>query len=407
MDSPVNDGGARALSRLPVQDRPRPRIRGLATAIALEAQELDAGLYTLWTGRQLATAIGDMLEVYGRLVGEERLGREDAAYRVAIQARMLINRGSGTPTEMVRLLRLLAPEPLVLTLTERFPAGVALAVSNGTLAQPAAVHAALQSARPAGVGLRLSYQAFPDAERFVTAGGVGLGFAGPAADYVGPREVVRAQGVTITNVQCITMPPTGAELPIITVTGPVPAGLAGNIRLTVIDDTGNKQIEWYGNGGGNDAYGNSSGTPMLPAPQPLVDENVDGGGPVGLSVTWQEIGAPYALDESFTFDLGFATSSAPTLADAGTVSFTGKVRVEVAAGAPGYTFRYWMGSAAVRTVAMVRGTAVSLLKGDGTASGLTVTWPNVATHYPMASWAWQVLAANPVVGGRFVYLLGG
>lgn len=407
MDSPVNDGGARALSRLPVQDRPRPRMRGLATAIALEAQELDAGLYTLWTGRQLATAVGDMLDVYGRLVGEERLGREDAAYRVAIQARMLINRGSGTPTEMVRLLRLLAPEPLVLTLTERFPAGVALAVSNGTLAQPAAVHAALQSARPAGVGLRLSYQTFPDAERFVTAGGVGLGFAGPVADYVGPREVVRAQGVTITNVVDESSPLSGGELPRFTVTGVVPETLVGQIWFECTGDTGLKEFIWYGADAFNTAYGNNSGLPMVTGgPVPLTDENVVEG-PVGISVTWEEIGAPYSVGEAWSAMVNFVTSSAPTLADAGTVSFTGQVRVEVAAGAPGYTFRYWMGSAAVRTVAMVRGTAVSLLKGDGTASGLTVTWPNVATHYPMASWAWQVLAANPVVGGRFVYLLGG
>lgn len=419
MDGPRNDGGARALTRLPSQWRGKPRFRGLARALAMVAQEVDAGLYTLWTGRQLATAAGDMLDVYGGLVGEERLGRVDATYRVAIQARQAINRGSGTAPELLRLLRLLAPQPLQLVLTEFSPPGVVLTVSNGALAHPEAVHAALNSARPAGVGLRLHYQDGPDAERFVTEGGVGLGFGGDAADYVSSREDVQPWGYLpgLTDDEADPNQPTPAAAPKLTLTGArIPADF-GSFEAYVLDTGGPLRFTWVeGNG-----YGNTTGQVMYPdgpgteTPVVLLNEYpVAGPEEVGFAITWGE-GEPYSNEESWLFEDHrpnptdvFGVSTPPVLAAVGPLAFTGQAMVEVVRGAPGYTFRYTLGSQPARTVDMARGTAVPLLLADGvTPSGLAVTWPNVTTHYPEAKWAWWAAAADATVGGRFTYVLGG
>lgn len=419
MDTPRNDGGARALLRLPVQYRNKPRWRGFISAFAQEAQEADAGLYTLWTGRQLATAAGAMLDVYGGLVGEERLGRADDSYRVAIRARMTINRGSGTGPELLRLLRLLAPEPLTLQLREYPPAGVVLTVSGDALPLAPAVHAAVQSARPAGVGLRLEYQDFPDAERFVTFGGVGLGFAGNATDVLGAREAVQPWGWWVPpTVDMSSGGPSTGTAPVVVVTNvsQVPAALAGDLHVEVLDPDPDNTFLWFG--GAGDVYGGS--LDMFPGggsgPVPMLEQNSGGGGigPTGLSVVW-DAGSTYSRSGDYwVTSLSQQVSTPPTLALAGPLAFTGRVLLEVVQGATGtpfapeYVFRYTLGSQAPRTVPMARGTAVPLLLADGvTPSGLTATWPNVAGHYPGATWKWQVAKANPVTGGRFATVLGG
>lgn len=53
------------------------------------------------------TAEGEQLNVLGRIVGEQRQGRGDAAYASAIQARIKINRSSGTRPELITILELL------------------------------------------------------------------------------------------------------------------------------------------------------------------------------------------------------------------------------------------------------------------------------------------------------------
>lgn len=420
MDTPRNDGGARALLRLPVQYRNKPRWRGFISAFAQEAQEADAGLYTLWTGRQLATAAGAMLDVYGGLVGEERLGRADDSYRVAIRARMTINRGSGTGPELLRLLRLLAPEPLTLQLREYPPAGVVLTVSEDALPLAPAVHAAVQSARPAGVGLRLEYQGFPDAERFVTFGGVGLGFAGNATDVLGAREAVSAEGWWIPPTVDVTLGGSAGTPPKVVVTNValVPPDFIGDIYLASLDPAPFSYWNWYG-GPEDNGFGYGAELEMFPGGVPgltlLFDENHNGGGvgDTGVSVEWTE-GDPYAPGDTFFTSISRQVSTPPTLALAGPLAFTGRVLLEVVQGATGtpfapeYVFRYTLGSQAPRTVPMARGTAVPLLLADGvTPSGLTATWPNVAGHYPGAAWKWQVVKANPVTGGRLTTVLGG
>lgn len=422
MDTPRNDGGARALARLLSQFQGKPRTEGIVTALALEAHDADAGLYTLWSGRQLATAAGAALDVYGQLVGESRLGREDDAYRVAIRARQALNRSSGTAPELLRILRLLAPVPLHIALVEHFPAGVALSVSNGAIFQPTAVFSVMHASKSAGVGMRLHYQDCPDAERFVTAGGVGLGFAGPPADFVGAREVVQANGtlpgdVFIDNVEWIENQG-GSNLPAITFTGGplIHELLNAAVYVVVVSGSPTFRWRWY-IADGPTTGPHADNLPMwlddLTMPPMAMLNQYPGGAyteagvPTGVQVQWQE--EPYVVGDMVHFDVWhapgpLAESTPPTLTAAGPLSVTGRIVVTVL---HGFAFSYTVGSAPPRIASMSRPNPVPLLKADGTPSGLTITWPNVDTHYAGASWAWQVLQANPVVGGKFIHLLGG
>lgn len=420
MDTPRNDGGARALSRLLSQFQGKPRTEGITVALALEAHDADAGLYTLWSGRQLATAAGASLDVYGQLVGEQRLGREDDVYRIAILARRAINRSSGTHPELLRLLRLLAPLPLHLSLVRRRPAALVAYVRNGPLLQPEAVFAALSAAKLGGVNLRMRYQDVPDAQRFTTAGGIGLGFAGMPTDYVSAREDVRPivnlpGTVTLGSVSMITNNGGGME-PVVSLTGgTVPEYMAGSIALEVVDPSPDYTFQWFKSDGSATWTGGSD--QMFPGgeevPVELRDQHPNDqpavqfpGVPTGIAVKWQE-GDPYASGDTAEFQVTIVpgapvASTPPTLDQVAPLTVTGRVVVDVL---DGFRFRYTVGSAAAREVDMARGTAVPLLRGDGTPTGVAITWPNVTTHYTGASWAWQLVKANPVVGGRFIRVL--
>lgn len=424
MDTPRNDGGERALTRLPIQLRNKPRVRALATSFATEAQEADAGLYTLWTGRLLATSTGNMLDVYGRLVGEDRLGRDDDAYRVAIQARQLLNRSSGTAPELLRLLRLLAPLPLSVALEEHYPMGVLLRVANGALSHPATVNGVMQTAKAGGVRLHLVHQDGADAERFTTEGGVGLGFAGNDADAVGAREDVQPLGTRLVEVvvpaslgptEEYTPPLSGAQSPVLSLTGGV-VPRAGVVVVEVLDPSPDYIFQWYWEDTGTGGVGVFMFQSQAPngdwLPVELVDDGT--GQPIGVQVLWGD-GEPYESGDSWIAAVTPATtaivavqeaSTPPTLAQVAPLAFTGRVRVEVVDGTPGYTFSYSVAGAPTRTVSMARGTAVPLLLADDSPSGVEVTWEAVDTHYPGARWVWQAVAANPVVGGRLVSVRG-
>jgi hypothetical protein len=131
---------------------PAVKLNAYITALLSEVQTAeDAALATL-IGRYLDNAIGVQLDGLGDLVGEERLGRSDDDYRNAIRVRIFQNQSSGTPEEMLTLLRLLVQDATGIHIEEIFPAKVWFEMATGT--QPANFQALMQQAAPAGVGVR-------------------------------------------------------------------------------------------------------------------------------------------------------------------------------------------------------------------------------------------------------------
>ena len=118
-----------ARDRLITQFRNKPIIQALLDTYSAQVQEIEAVLFDLMTERWLATAQGAQLDGLGAIVGEDRQGRSDTDYRVAIQARILINRSEGTPEQLIEIASLLSQGSSI-TLTEYFPASFTVEIDD-------------------------------------------------------------------------------------------------------------------------------------------------------------------------------------------------------------------------------------------------------------------------------------
>jgi hypothetical protein len=196
-----------------------------------------------------------------------------------------------------------------------------------------------------------------------------------------------------------------APLPDVTLTGgAVPVGLRNaTIYARVVEGPPGFSWSW-------ETFPTSSSfgatlLPMLdqPGPAPMLNQ-LAGNAPTGVQIEWSE--ETYQPDDFIRFDVEYTpgpvlASSPPTLAATGTPAFTGPVLAEVVTASPTYTFRYTVAGGAWRTVAMNRGTAIPLLLGDGSAAGVSITWPLVTTHYAGASWNWTITDVFPSMPGEF------
>jgi hypothetical protein len=143
----------------------KPYWLALVQAFVDEIQDLENAMWDLFID-YLATAVGDSLDQYGAIVGEDRLDRSDDDYRAAIQSRILLNLGNGTPEEIINLMESVANGGTV-QLTEYFPAAFTVFVLKAlTTTQALNLNAALQSAKPAGVKAHLIYGESDPSELF-------------------------------------------------------------------------------------------------------------------------------------------------------------------------------------------------------------------------------------------------
>jgi hypothetical protein len=141
------------LARLLWQWKESPKLRGFFESYLENVQPLEDVYFQLLDERGVLVAVGEQLNVLGRLVGEPRYGRNDDKYRLALVNRAGINRSSGTPEELLTFLKALTRSEVV-GLWEHYSSSVHLYVAqNGT---PFVVHA-LKDAASAGVHIRLMF----------------------------------------------------------------------------------------------------------------------------------------------------------------------------------------------------------------------------------------------------------
>lgn len=125
----------------------RNRTQVILTALLNRVQELEDASWALLTNMSVLLATGDLLDKLGKLVGEPRLGRSDADYRVAIklQIRTLRSRGRATDIIDVSTIAAINSTPKY---TEHFPAGWQVDIDN--LPASAQVATKLGHAKAAG-----------------------------------------------------------------------------------------------------------------------------------------------------------------------------------------------------------------------------------------------------------------
>ena len=95
-------------SKLLSQFREKPVVRGLLLSALTPLQETQQSLIDYSINNNLELAVGSLLDVIGKLVGESRGGRSDSSYRQGIFNRIVINSSEGTVNEVLEILVLLS-----------------------------------------------------------------------------------------------------------------------------------------------------------------------------------------------------------------------------------------------------------------------------------------------------------
>lgn len=96
------------LSRLLSQFNESPYLQEFLTIYLEKAQEIEDALFEILTERGIFTAVGQQLDVIGLLFNISRLGRDDPTYRAALFEAISKSSSSGTHSEIILALRLLA-----------------------------------------------------------------------------------------------------------------------------------------------------------------------------------------------------------------------------------------------------------------------------------------------------------
>lgn len=158
-------------SRLVAQFKDDLGLLGMLEAYLTQVQELEYVFFRLLDIVVDSTnQTGAQLDLIGRIVGENRNGKTDENYLRAIQARIVINRASGLPDEVLRVLALTYPDN-ARELTEHFPASIVASLSDTFTGDIEALADLIRQVRAAGVRQDLEYTVAEDTETFSFASG--------------------------------------------------------------------------------------------------------------------------------------------------------------------------------------------------------------------------------------------
>lgn len=130
----------------------------VAEAFALQVQDLETLSFDLLAGRGIDTAVGVQLDGIGENVGSSREGLDDAAYRIRVKARIALNLASGTPNEIITILKSISGSNV--KLTEYYPANFVIDTSANpalTVTEAAEMARIVASATAAGVRSQFIY----------------------------------------------------------------------------------------------------------------------------------------------------------------------------------------------------------------------------------------------------------
>lgn len=157
----ITDHADRIVAESLSQDRDKPRIVALLTAIGALFQYMEDICDDLIVERTLANAIGKQLDQYGMLVGEPRLGALDDDYRRFIRARILANNSESKPDDLIKIYAALVDElESEIKFTELYPAAYEItAIADASLPVEVVrrIGRVMESVRPIGVGAKVLF----------------------------------------------------------------------------------------------------------------------------------------------------------------------------------------------------------------------------------------------------------
>ena len=150
MITPINDHVARTLALLLEQFKKKPNFKKLVEVLVAPFQECEDVAWQLYGYRSLPNAVGAQLDNIGDIFAVPRAGRDDAEYRQAIYLKIFEIGVSGTPDELMTVLKTVTGSTEV-GYTPRYPASAQL-YANGTDIPPGLLEF-MTKLTPAGVNL--------------------------------------------------------------------------------------------------------------------------------------------------------------------------------------------------------------------------------------------------------------
>jgi hypothetical protein len=118
-----------ALARLPEQYKNSPNLKTLISCVIEEIQEIEDLAFDFYKNGWVETGVGDILDMWGKILGEDRFGRIDANYRAALLTRIQMNRAGGQAGAIMRAIRNIL-NPKTILWTDLYPASFQLFVET-------------------------------------------------------------------------------------------------------------------------------------------------------------------------------------------------------------------------------------------------------------------------------------
>jgi len=128
------------------------KVQKMIKSFALTDQDIQDVLEQLLSQRNIDTAVGVQLDGLGQILGLARAsGESDDDYRENLKFQIFINTGSGTPEQVIQILKYLTNAQKIRYL-EIYPAAYQMSTDGTTFPDPPEdLISAIQSASPAGI----------------------------------------------------------------------------------------------------------------------------------------------------------------------------------------------------------------------------------------------------------------
>jgi hypothetical protein len=184
------DHRGQGLGRLLQQFKGKPRVQAYMSSFLGEAQLLEDTWFHLLYDRWIESAVGEQLDVIGRIILEERQGSADVEYRAFLRARVRVNLSNGKVETMIAILTLLLDDAAgTVRLDDYYPASMRIEVVPALTVDPLRVSRMLHQAKSSGVALDFVYSTSAANDTLTwgsTYGGDGVTVSqSPGSFYVG------------------------------------------------------------------------------------------------------------------------------------------------------------------------------------------------------------------------------
>lgn len=124
-----------------------------------QVEDAERVAFELFEERVLDTAVGAQLDGIGRIIGEERQGKDDAEYRIALATRIDLNNSTGIREDILKMILGVLGDSTSVDIDEYYPASfvarVLTSVPDGF--DPTQLATLVQGAKSAGVNGQVTY----------------------------------------------------------------------------------------------------------------------------------------------------------------------------------------------------------------------------------------------------------